>query len=708
MKKSLKGLLVLICLFPILISAATFKPTMSCPSTANPGETVSCKITATIDDTITGVQGKFNLGGTTYVSFTKNTKVNYYVGDADGFSIGEMDGIKAKINSTSLTIGTLKVKIPSNNLTAFSIQVTDLSAAVKDSDNGVNASNLVQTIRIKSNDSSLKSLSVEGMTLGPNFSPTLLEYSLIETNASSIKINAEANHSGAKISGAGTVSLNYGDNTKSVTVTSESGSKTVYKIKVRRTDIRDTVNTLSALGVKGYNISPAFNPSTKTYSLTVDNSVSTVDVTASLTSSKSSFVKGAGPRSVSLNYGGNAVNVKVKAENEKVNTYTINITRKDNRDGNNYLSRLSLSDGNITFDKNTTEYTVNVSNTLKQITVSAIAESDKAKVKGSGTVELAEGTNEIRIDVTAENGAVRSYIITVNRGEVVIPDEPPIVDNKDLLKSLIIKNADFTFVPEVTVYEIKLKEKDTSLDIQYKVKDGCSGMLVGNENLKDGSVVTLTVQGSDSKIEYTFNIKKDESSGISTNDLIFYVAIGFLGLVVLGIVLSMLTKKKPTPEEVVQNKFVQENPKKFYNTPTYINGGSNVSGSMVRQIEHPNSLSDIPNIKQPEPVHIEEPNQVSFIEPLPVEEPGPIGEPGPIEEPSMIDMEPSPIEEPAPIETFEVEPQPDFEPIETVSFDEPSTTDTFEMTELSEPTVTDVPEFVPLTEEDYNKNDLSQ
>ena len=703
MKKSLKGLLVLICLFPILISAATFKPTMSCPSTANPGETVSCKITATIDDSITGVQGKFNLGGTTYVSFTKNTKVNYYVGDADGFSIGEMDGIKAKINSTSLNIGTLKVKIPSNNLTAFSIQVTELAASVKDSDNGVNASNLTQTIRIKSNDSSLKSLSVEGMTLGPNFSPTLLEYSLIETNASSIKINAVANHSGAKISGAGTVSLNYGDNTKSVTVTSESGSKTVYKIKVRRTDIRDTVNTLSALGVKGYNISPVFSPSTKTYSLTVDNSVSKVDITASLTSSKSSFVKGYGPRSVSLDYGGNAVTVKVKAENEKVNTYTINITRKDSRDGNNYLSRLSLSDGNITFDKNTTEYTVNVSSTLKQITVSAIAESDKAKVKGSGTVELAEGSNEIRIDVTAENGAVRSYIITVNRGEVVIPeDNTTTVDNKDLLKSLIIKNADFTFVPEVTVYEIKLKEKETSLDIQYKVNQGCSGVLEGNENLKDGSVVTLKVQGKNSSVEYTFNIKKDESSGINTNDIIFYVAVGFLGLVVLGIIMSSLTKKKPTPEEVVRNKFVQENPKKFYNTPTYINGGNQVSGSMIRQIDHPNSMSDMPSVKEPEPVNVEEPHSVSFIEPLPVEEPQPIEEPGPISEPPIIDIEPGPIETPV------VEEQPDFEPIETVNFDEPSTTDTFEMTELSEPTVTDVPECVPLTEEDYNKNDLSQ
>ena len=73
MKKGLKVLLLIICLFPILINAATFKPSMSCPSTANPGDTVSCKITATIEKDITGVEGKFNLGGTTYVGFTENS-----------------------------------------------------------------------------------------------------------------------------------------------------------------------------------------------------------------------------------------------------------------------------------------------------------------------------------------------------------------------------------------------------------------------------------------------------------------------------------------------------------------------------------------------------------------------------------------------------------------------------------------------------------
>ena len=57
--------------------------------------------------------------------------------------------ISAKqLDDAILNIGTLKVKIPSNNLTAFSIQVTELAASVKDSDNGVNASNLTQTIYI--------------------------------------------------------------------------------------------------------------------------------------------------------------------------------------------------------------------------------------------------------------------------------------------------------------------------------------------------------------------------------------------------------------------------------------------------------------------------------------------------------------------------------------------------------------------------------
>ena len=61
-------LLVMIFMFPIMLNAASFKPTLNCPDSAAPGETISCEITANIDN-IMSIQGTNSLGQSTYDSF---------------------------------------------------------------------------------------------------------------------------------------------------------------------------------------------------------------------------------------------------------------------------------------------------------------------------------------------------------------------------------------------------------------------------------------------------------------------------------------------------------------------------------------------------------------------------------------------------------------------------------------------------------------
>lgn len=623
MKKKILFLLTMVFIFPFALHASSFKPALNCPESANPGETISCKITATVDN-ITAIQATYNLGSTTYDSFEFDSKIKDSTlttsSSSTAFTIQENENagsISTLLSSTSITIGTLKIKIPTSGNGPFYISIdfrgTDVTTYAT-----VGKTTLTSTIKTKSVESTLKSLTVDGMSLSPSFSPNTTNYTLPQTDATFIKVSATASDTSAKVTGTGTISLKVGLNTIAVKVSSASGSVTTYTIKVTRTDERDTVNTLKSLSIKGYSITPSFKSSTKTYSLDVDSSVSKVTVEATLESSKSSFVKNYGPRTQNLNYGKNTITIKVAAENGTENSYSITVNRKDDRDKNNNLSSLSLSEGNIKFDKNTLKYTVDLDSSISEITISAAAESKKAQLSGTGTKKLSEGTNTFTITVTAENESVKKYVIVVNRGaaSVVTPEknethEENETEAKDekFITTLSINNADIDFNPDVYKYNIKLKPSEKTLDLRYKTGSGYTATVEGNENLKDGSVVKIIVEGKGRTIEYIFNIKEEVIEEESkSNDIILYIAIGLLSLVVVGIVISLLTKEKPTPEQVVKNKFFQEPTQKFYTSSTLVEGvkRSQVSGSMISQFEKPNSLTDA---APSEPVHKEMPKQ---------------------------------------------------------------------------------------------------
>lgn len=89
----------------------------------------------------------------------------------------------------------------------------------------------------------------------------------------------------------------------------------------------------------------------------------------------------------------------------------------DSGSPNHWLSTLSISGYSLTpsFSGGTTDYSLIVGNEVGSVTVSAKAVHAKAGVSGLGTRKLAVGTNQIPVTVTAENGAVRTYTITIIR-----------------------------------------------------------------------------------------------------------------------------------------------------------------------------------------------------------------------------------------------------------------------------------------------------
>ena len=84
---------------------------------------------------------------------------------------------------------------------------------------------------------------------------------------------------------------------------------------------------------------------------------------------------------------------------------------------NNVLSSLTVSAGSLTptFHKFTQTYDVTVDHSVSSITVNAGAVDSRASITGTGNHSLSVGNNEIDVNVTAENGDVRTYKIYVNR-----------------------------------------------------------------------------------------------------------------------------------------------------------------------------------------------------------------------------------------------------------------------------------------------------
>ena len=89
------------------------------------------------------------------------------------------------------------------------------------------------------------------------------------------------------------------------------------------------------------------------------------------------------------------------------------------KSNNNYLRDLKIDGYELTpqFDKQIVEYSLNNSTDLKELNIKATADDEKSKIEGTGKIVLKENQKECRIDVTAESGTVRTYIIKLNQKE---------------------------------------------------------------------------------------------------------------------------------------------------------------------------------------------------------------------------------------------------------------------------------------------------
>lgn len=398
----------------------------------------------------------------------------------------------------------------------------------------------------------LSGLQISSGTLSPAFSPTNYNYNA-SVNVSSLKITASINSDGSSlVEGYGnrTVNLAYGKNTIYVKVQSKTGNITTYTLNITRVDNRSKDNTLSSLSVTPGTLSPVFSKNTVNYNVSVGYDTTSIVVDATLNNGKSSFIKGYGPRTVSLNVGNNVVQIKVKSESNATKTYTINVNRKSNTDSPQnptvneeelaLLSSLKLSEGKIDFNEKTFEYTIYVDYSVTNVLV-----LEATPKNSSDTVTYAGGENltvgvESQIMITVEDkehAYVRTYSVNVIRKE-----EDNDVSTNSSVSDILIKGHNIKFEQSKGEYEITLGKKETELEITVTPEDSRSTVAIeGNQDLKMGSEILVTVTAEDGST----SVYKIVVAGMTKGANIFLVVLLIIVIIlVIGyIVLRLLGYK---------------------------------------------------------------------------------------------------------------------------------------------------------------------
>lgn len=240
-KRIIKGILImLLAVVPkINVSAeATASASIKVSTTSTVvGNSGTATLTISSNEAIGQIYGTFTCGDLgkkdlTYSASDSPSKSKTYTINWTAKSTGTytctVEGLEI---GTLETLAWPKVSVPS-----ATIKVVSSTSNKNNSSSSSNNSSSGSTTAEKkeySSDNNLKSLSIEGYELTPEFNKDTTEYKLaVDQSIETLKINAQANDDKASVTGTGEVKLSNGENTFEIKVTAENGNEKKYKIIV--------------------------------------------------------------------------------------------------------------------------------------------------------------------------------------------------------------------------------------------------------------------------------------------------------------------------------------------------------------------------------------------------------------------------------------------------------------------------------------------
>ena len=182
---------------------------------------------------------------------------------------------------------------------------------------------------------------------------------------------------------------------------------------------------------------------------------------------------------------------------------------------NNRLSSLVVSPGNIDFNPDTLNYSIEVDSAT--VNIDATSEFDKSVISGDiGNKNLNYGTNIFKINVTSENGEERIYTINVTRKDTR--------SSENRLSGISIGEEKLEFNEGTYNYDFVVDYNTTSIEIKTNLKDSKSsyvkGYEPGNKELQEGlNKFEIKVQAENGSVStYTINVTRSEDPDNRSDD----------------------------------------------------------------------------------------------------------------------------------------------------------------------------------------------
>jgi alpha-tubulin suppressor-like RCC1 family protein len=303
-----------------------------------------------------------------------------------------------------------------------------------------------------SDDAMLAELAIDPGALTPAFVSTTMEYTAeVPFGTTSAAVTATTNHVDATVaytSTAGACSPNdaspsncaiaaSGATTITITITAADLTTTkTYTIVVTAAPSNDA--TLSDLEIAPGALTPAFVSTTTEYAAEVPNGTTSAAVTATVNDVSATVAYAstggacspgnASPSTCDIAASGvTTITITTTAPDlTTTETYTIVVTVAEaNASSDAALSALTIDPGTLepAFVSTTTEYAASVGNTVESVQVTATPNDVNATVVytaapgacAESTCSLSVGLNTITITITAEDGSVQEYVITITR-----------------------------------------------------------------------------------------------------------------------------------------------------------------------------------------------------------------------------------------------------------------------------------------------------
>ena len=219
-----------------------------------------------------------------------------------------------------------------------------------------------------------------------------------------------------------------------------------------------------------------------------------------------------------------------------------------NKSSNNYLKNLSVNNYNILpiFDKQTIDYKLEDEVNDEKIIITAEPDDEKAVVSNIGEILLNTGENKIAIDVTAENGMVRTYYITVIK---------KVSSNISLSKLNVftkVENENIELQPQfredIYEYNCTVENDVEEINIDAVANDENAHIDIKNGKLEDGenNVIISVYKEENEKTVYKVNIyrkkgsltEKDNNSNYSILVVISVIVILVITLIIVFLKLN--------------------------------------------------------------------------------------------------------------------------------------------------------------------------